>query len=279
MAFKLGNFAIDEILYGTAQNFSDELLYTLDQLSSASIEISAESTDITDKKGNVVRTVYTSKSGTFNATNAFLHPALMNAASGSDIESATTTAAIEMPKMVRVEAGKSIDVTDAKTGSIHVVGLFGNGANSDELTQDTTASLANNTYGIATSEGVTTLTVPAASEGSGSSAITGPTIYVVRYQRDVTSGLKLVNRGDKFPNSVRLTLYCSYVDPCSDVLKPCYVYLPSFMPDPNVTISLDRESQEMDFNGTVQLDYCSTEKTLYIIYFPEEDIYVSGTNA
>ena len=29
MAFRLGNFNIDEILFGVAQNFNDELLYTL----------------------------------------------------------------------------------------------------------------------------------------------------------------------------------------------------------------------------------------------------------
>ena len=89
MAFRLGNHSINEILFGVAQNFEDELLYTLDQLSSASVSITAESTDITDKKGNLVRRIYKSKSGEFTATNAFLHPAVMNAASGSQIESAS----------------------------------------------------------------------------------------------------------------------------------------------------------------------------------------------
>ena len=80
--FRLGNFNIDEIIQGAAEDFSGNLLYTLDQLSSASIEISSESQDITDKNGNIVRTIYKSKQGTFNATNAFLHPQIMNAASG-----------------------------------------------------------------------------------------------------------------------------------------------------------------------------------------------------
>ena len=51
MAFTLGNHYIDEILYGVAENDEKEIVYALDQLSSASIEISADSTDITDKKG------------------------------------------------------------------------------------------------------------------------------------------------------------------------------------------------------------------------------------
>lgn len=41
---------IDEILYGVGE-VDGELSYVLDQLSDASIEISADSTDITDKKG------------------------------------------------------------------------------------------------------------------------------------------------------------------------------------------------------------------------------------
>ena len=76
-----------------------------------------------------------------------------------------------------------------------------------------------------------------------------------------------------------MTFFCSYMDPCSDGLKPCYVYLPSFMPDPSVTVSLDREAQEMDFNGTLQIDYCATDKPLYYIFFPGDESVYSGAAA
>lgn len=267
--FRLGNFNIDEILFGTAQNFNDDLLYTLDQLSSASIEISAESTDITDKKGNVVRTLYTSKTGTFNATNAFLHPQIMAAGSGNEIERATSDSTIVMPKMVVVPAGKKLDITDADTTTIQVIGIFGNGANSAALTLGTAAS-----YNPAKNTGEyfidgTTLEVPA-------EAADFPIQYLVKYNRDVKDGIKLVNTSDKFPSTVRLTLQCSYMDPCSDTLKPCYVYIPSFMADPSMTISLDRETQEMDYNGTIQMDYCGVDKILYVIYFPDDELVSTG---
>ena len=49
---------LKEILYGVAEKTTtvngvseSNIIYALDQLSSASIEISADSTDITDKKG------------------------------------------------------------------------------------------------------------------------------------------------------------------------------------------------------------------------------------
>lgn len=266
MAFRLGNFNIDEVLYGVAQNFSDQILYTLDQLSSASIEITSESSDITDKHGNVVRSIYKSKNGTFTATNAFLHPQIMNAASGSDIEMASETAPIEMPRIDVIAAGASITINPAENSVVSVIGLYGDGSNGDVLTQSTAASLVSKTFGLVDN----VLTVPAA----GTDA---PTQYLIKYQRNVTSGMKLTNRADKFPSTVKLTLYCSYVDPCEDDLRPCYVYIPSFQADPSTTISLDAETQEMDFNGTLQVSYCDgAGKDLYFIYFPDEDIVVSG---
>ena len=267
MAFRLGNHVIDEILFAIGQDFEDNLLFTLDQLRSASIAVTTESTDITDKKGRLLRRVYRSKSAEFSSTNAFLHPAIMAAGAGSDIENASETNAITMPKIVSISAGATLDVTDAKAGTIHVMGIFGNGANDVELTAGT-AAVAGETYKL---DG-TDLTVPA-----GGTDL--PTVYIVRYDRDVESGMKIANLADKFPNTIRMTYLCSYVDPCDDELKPCYVYCPSFMPNPDMTINLDSENQEMDFNGIIQTDFCGgAEKVLYIIYYPDEDVTVVASS-
>ena len=93
--------------------------------------------------------------------------------------------------------------------------------------------------------------------------------------RDVDSGIKLVNDAEQFPEAIRLTLSCSYSDPCGE-LKACYVELPRFVADPSTTISLDSENVQMDFNGNLNIDFCSTTRTLYNIYFPETDAVVSG---
>lgn len=263
MSFRLGNHTIDEILMAVATDFAEtEMLYAVDQLNNASIAITSDPREITDKNGNVVRRIYKSKNGEFTSTNAFLHPALMNAGSGSTIEEASATKAIAMPKIQIIGAGSEIDVADAVTGSIKVKGIFGNGANSENLTADTSAaSFADLTYKLVDNK----LTVPAA----GTDA---PVNYVVMYTRNATAGLKLTNTADKFPESVRLTLYVSYVDLCTESLKPAYVVLPNFMADPSVTINLSSENQEQDFNGTLQVDYCSGTKVLYYIYYPEDDI-------
>ena len=266
--FRLGNFTIDEIIQGTAENFEGQLLFSLDQLSSASIEISSESTDITDKNGNVVRTIYKSKTGTFNATNAFLHPQIMNAASGSDIETATSDHVVVMPKFELIKAGatKTLDASiDADT--LKVIGIYGNGANSPALEKDTTASEGKYAYDETTQK----ITLPDAGEDM-------PVNYLVKYDRDVDNGMKLVNTADKFPKTMVLTLYCSYVDPCDDSLKACYVLLPSFQPSPETTINLSADEQEMDFNGNIQVDYCGGDKLLYAIYFPDEEAVKSAVS-
>lgn len=267
MAFYLGGHKIDEILHAAAQDFSDNLLYTLSELSNANITISAESDDFTDKKGNVIRKTYRSKTGRLEATHAMLHPAAMNAGSGSDIITATAENPQEMPKILTIVAGSTVDVSDAKEGTVVVMGLYNNGANGAALTQGTEA-VVDKTFALVEGK----LTVPAAAEGA-------PIQYFVMYKRDKTEGIILKNSADTFPVAQRLTMLCSYEDPCDSALKSCYVYLPNFMPDPNMTINLDSANQEIDFNGDLNIDFCGTSKDLYYIYYPNEGTVVSGVVA
>ena len=281
MAFILGNHTIDEILQAIATDFNEtEIYYTVDQLSGASIAITSDPREITDKNGNIVRRIYKSKNGEFTSTNAFLHPAIMNAGSGSTVEVASATSAIAAPKVTIVAAGGTFNVTGAAEGSVKVIGIYGNGANSGKMTEATSGSAAfdpakgEGTYTITTAEGVDTLAVPAIPDtpATGYDKKDYPVNYLVMFTRSMTSGIKLTNTADKFPSAVKLTLYVSYVDPCSEELKPAYVVIPNFMADPSVTINLSSDNQEMDFNGTLQVDYCSGTKVLYYIYYPDEDI-------
>lgn len=259
--FKLGNFTIAEILLGVGEQ-DNQVLFTLDQLMNASIEMSSESQEITDKKGNRVRTIYKSKNGTFTATNAFLHPQILALASGTNPEYAGTGAkAIDMPKIVQEDAGKVIDLSDMKDGTLpKVIGVFGNGANDIAKTKEEVTAMISGT----------TLTLPAAGKDL-------PVSYVVVYERSVESGIKIVNDAYTFPETYKLTLQVSYFDICDDQLKLAYVVLPKFQPSPDQTISLNAEDQNVDFNGSLNVDYCSgTQKTLYTIYFADNDTVETG---
>ena len=275
--FILGNHTIDEILQAVATDFKQtEIYYTVDQLQDASIAITSDPREITDKNGNIVRRIFKSKNGEFNSTNAFLHPALMNAASGSDIEQASDQHPIDMPKIIVAQAksGATVDVDVTGAGAdLKVIGIYGNGANSNKITVKTTGDASfdpeKGTGDVILADD--TLTIPAI-------GTTGeyPVSYMIMYTRSAESGYKLTNTADKFPSAVTLTLWASYVDPCSEDLKPMYIVIPNFMADPSVTINLSSENQEVDFNGTLQVDYCSGVKVLYYIYYPDEELVESG---
>lgn len=266
MAFKLGNHYIDEILYGVAEK-NGNIEYALDQLSSAQIEISADSTDITDKKGNIIRTTYRSKTGTFTATNALLHPAAINAQSGQPIQYAGTGSgqAIVMPKIVVVPAGGEVILGEFTDASLRVIGLFGNGANDVALSAEAAAARVSGTGSG------TKFTAPAAGDDL-------PIKYLVKFERSVTSGAMLQNTTAVSSDLVKLTLFCAMGDPCQDSLRPCYVVIPRFAADPSMTISLDAETQEIDFNGNLNVDYCAGTSSLYYIYYPDEDLVVTGAS-
>lgn len=264
--FKLGNHVFDEILVGVMTDFAEsEIWYTLDQLSSANIAITSDPKEIRDKNGNLVRRIYKSKDGEFSATNSMLHPAVLNAASGSDIEKATTTAPIDMPKIVIVAPGTTITDADGDTDTYKVIGIYGNGANSDPLKAGAAASFDDGTFLVSG----TSITVPATGSTEG---IDYPVNYLVMYTRSSKDGYKLTNRADKFPDSGRFTMQASYVDPCEESLRAAYIVIPNFTPDPAITINFDSDNQEVDFNGTLQVDYCSGTKVLYYIFYPDENI-------
>ena len=257
MAFKLDDIIIDRIQYGVAESFDGELLYTLTQLSEATIDITAESKDAVDATGTLIKRFFQGKSGEFTAQNAMLNLNILGAASGEGKITATEEAAIAMPKIVTVKAGSTITLKDYVEGSVTVNALGTNGAMGRAYEQAVSAS--DSAFGL-TEDGV--LTPPAdAAEAQ----------FIVKYTRNVTSGVAIKNKADKFPQTCKLTLKALAVDPCSaDTLRAVYIVLPSFQVSPEVSINLQTDAT-MEYKGTLQVNYCSEAKELYSIYFAEED--------
>lgn len=167
-----------------------------------------------------------------------------------------------MPQIFVIDAGVHTVLTGIKTGTLRVIGLYGSGANAEPMTAAQAAALL---------EGdVFNTPAPGADQ---------PIQYLVKYERDVESGAMLTNSTKDIPGLVKLTLFCAYGDPCKNDLRPCYVVIPRFAPDPSMTISLDAETQEVDFSGNLNVDYCAGTQALYYIYYPDEDLVLSGVAA
>ena len=192
-----------------------------------------------------------------NLTNALLHPAALNAQSGSAIQYATAAAggAIVMPKIIvtpaiavpdgtteqESENMRSVEINEYTAGTIRVIGIYGNGANDKPIDPEDIVSM------VRSSGGTTKIVLPA-------KTLDGPTQYLIKFERNVTSGAMLKNTTSVSSDLVKLTLFCAMGDPCEDSLRPCYVVIPRFAADPSMTISLDAETQEVDFSGNLNVD-------------------------
>ena len=100
MSFTLDDLVIDRIQIATAENSKGELLYTLTQLSEATIETTAESKEAKSAEGSLIKKFYQGKAGTFTATNAMINLNVIGAASGTDKQvGGASEAMIQMPKI------------------------------------------------------------------------------------------------------------------------------------------------------------------------------------
>lgn len=258
MAFKLGNIVVDRVQYGVAENFNDELVYVLDQLMDVSINVTAESKDATDAQGTLIKRFFMGKTGELSANHAIVSLGLMNAQAGDTAAYASEDSMIAMPKIITVKAGTTVTLKNVVDGSIMVNALDPNGAMGMAYTMGTAASETE--FGFDGETGVFTPPTDA-----------NETQFIVKYTRNVASGVVIKNKANVFPKTVRLTLRVLAIDPCKpDTLRAGYVYIPSFQLSPDVELTLDTESQQA-YNGTLQVDFCSADKTLYEFYWADED--------
>lgn len=275
MAFKLGDVIVDRLQFGYGAKTNGTPLYALTQLTEANIDITADSTDINDKDGNLVYRKYTGKKGEVTATNAFLNLAVVEAISATDAEIATEDNGIVMPMIQIVKAGETLDITGYVDGSVHVNALSVKGSmGKDEFAKGSSATATE--YFIkhtdASGEAESPDYKPATDVLEPPTA-DGETQYVVKYKKTVTSGAKITNSGKKFPKSHELFFKALVVDKCeTDVLRAAIIHIPSFMPSPEFSLALQGgDSQTMDYKGSMMLNACSTDDELFSIYYIDEE--------
>ena len=275
MAFKLGDVVIDRLQFGYGAKSDGTPLYALTQLTDANIEITADSTDINDKDGNLVYRKYNGKKGEVTATNAFFNLAVVETISATDAEIATEKKGIVMPMIQLVKAGDTLDITGYEEGSIHVNALSPKGSmGKDEYKKGSKASATE--YGIKHTDATGTSGsdgyVPASDVLEPPTA-DGETQYIVKYKKTVTSGAKITNSGKKFPKAHELFFKALVVDRCEpDVLRAAIIHIPSFMPSPEVTVALQGgDSQSMDYKGAMLLNACAGDAELFSIYYIDEE--------
>lgn len=268
MAFKLGDVIIDRLQFGYGARSNGTPLYALTQLNEATINVTADSQDITDKDGNLVYRKYTAKIGEVNATNAFMNLAIVEALSATTAEIATKGNGIVMPQFKIVKAGDTLDITNYVEGSVVVSALSTKGS-------------MGSTYALGSAASATEFAIThtdADGDTPAKDVLTPPTDadevqYVVKFKKTVYSGAKITNSAKNFPKSHELYFKALAVDPCDkEVLKACIIEIPSFMPSPEMELNIaGGDSQTMNYTGAMMMDYCSVGQDLFNLYFIDEE--------
>lgn len=245
MAFSIDGIIIDRIQMGIAEDFSGNILYTLTQLADASIEVSTESKEARDATGTLIKKFYTGKSGTFTANNAMIDFNILAASTGSPKEVANEGHQITMPGVLTIPVGtKTTELKGVVEGSVRVIGIAANGTKVADYTKDVAA---NETKFSISGE---TLSLPTANNVAN---------FVVKYDRKVSSGVKVANKADEFPRTIKLTLKALAVDACTpDTVRSVYIVLPSFQVSPDTNLSLTTDAQ-LTYNGDLQVAYCGND--------------------
>ena len=260
MSFRLGDKIYKEILYFYTEDLSTQNpLYVLTQLNNATVDITAQSTDVNDKNGNLVKKIWKSKAGTFSATNAFVNTNIIAASSGSTPIFASSGNKITMPRMLHVKKGTEVDIPDYVSGSVKVAQYFGDGSIGKTYTLGVDSASATE---FVIASGTKKLTLPTDPETE---------MYFVKYLREVESGALISNKADEFPSSVRAIMKATYYNPCKkNELKADYIEFPSFQVSPETSFPINADSATMDFKGDLEIDYCGTDKVLYNVYDADE---------
>lgn len=248
MAFKIDDMIVDRIQVAYMETTSGDPIGTLTQLSEATLEVSAESTDAVDKNGTLIKRFWRGKTGTFTATNAMLNLNVMAQMSGTSKKDASVAgdasyfAAVPGLAIVKVAANSKATLPGFVAGSAKVNYLYNNG------TMGETVDAGDYTIAVPTGETDYVFTAPATQPSTDVDRV------IVRYNRTADSGVAIKNSADKFPQTIRLILKVLIVDPCdASQLRAAYIDIPSFQPSPEVSITFSSDGT-IDFSGDLQVN-------------------------
>ena len=271
MGFNLGDIIVDRVQYAYAEDSKGNLLYTLTQLQDVSINITADSTDAVDNQGTLIKRFWKSKSGELNANNAMINLNIVAAVAGEGSVSSADGTTLTMPKIIAVNQNKTGDAEIELCTAEHASQIVDGTIKVNDFTNSGTSGKA---YSKATgSEGDVKENEFVYSNGKIKLPKVPNGRFIIKYERTIEAdkGTRIINKGDKFPSTVKLTLKALVVDPCeTDVVRAAYIVIPSFQVSPELEISMTSDGQ-LPYNGVLQMDYCSADKALYEIYYADDD--------
>lgn len=280
--FDINNFVIDHVLRGTMLSTADNsVLWSLTQIKSPSLSMTAETVDATDALGTKIMTFERAKEATFTGENALFDLGLLAAQSGStkeyssDADKITVTMFDSLEISTANKTSGSIDlskvpvsvtVESVATNSItQIFKLKGDSTLGVSYTPVTsgTAATATQFYIAADSK---TLKFP-------TDLVAGDKIFIVYdYLADgvaANGAVQVQSSADNFPTAGKFVMEVLGADICDPTTKVyAYLIFPNCKLSSETDLAFETE-MSMGFTLTASQDYCSGDNLLFKIVIPE----------
>ena len=241
----LNNFVVDRILRAVGKDGDDNLLFAINQVTNASLNVTSETAEAVDALGTPIAIFNRAKTAEFSAENAIFDLSLMATQAGSKKIVASESDPILAPAFDLVEDG-ALKHTPVDADAVKFYHVNGDGSIGAEVSR----------AGVEIS-GLTVTGLPA-----------DDSIMAV-YEYNAEGAVAVINSATEFPKACELVLEVLGCDVCNqEELMYAYLIFPKFKISPDFDWSIATDGSH-PFSGQAMQNYCDSKKELYKLIIVE----------
>ena len=256
MAFNLNNFVIDRIIRAIGKNKEDEILFAINQVTNASLNVTSETAEAVDALGTPIAIFNRAKSCEFSAENALFDIELMATQAGSKKIVASADSKMLVPSFETVEEGE-LKHTPAEDSEVKLYVLNGDGSIGEKL-EISADGAADGKVGL---DGTTLTGLP--------EDVNVMAVYEYEAGAEGEGAVAVINSATEFPKACELVLEVLGCDVCNqEELIYAYLVFPNFKISPDFDWSIATDGTH-PFSGQAMQNYCDAKKELYRLIIVE----------
>lgn len=262
MAFDINNFVIDHVIRGVMEDGNGEYLWSVNQITDPSLNVTTEEAEATDALGTPIATFNRGKQADFSANNSLFDLGLFAAQNGVEKQVASSSDKITAPafETIDVKSGDTeVTLAHSPVADIAVIHYMnGDGSLGKAYTAGSSTSDTQFVYNKEDHK----ITLP--------TNLAAGQIFVM-YEYETENAVSVTGDAINFPKSGKFTMEVLGTDTCdTSTLIHAYLVFPNAKLDANVDISFTTEGNH-PFTIKCQQKYCDSQKILFKLIIPEED--------
>lgn len=237
----LNNFVVDRIIRAVGKSKEDEVLFAINQVTNASLNVTSETAEAVDALGTPIAIFNRAKTAEFSAENALFDLNLMATQAGTKKVDGTVVA----PAFDIVEGGV-LKHAPIDADAVKFYNVNGDGSIGAEIERT----------GISI-------------EGTTVTGLDAEAQVMAVYEYNADNAVAVINSATEFPKACELVLEVLGCDVCNqEELIYAYLIFPNFKISPDFDWSIATDGAH-PFSGRAMQNYCDAKKELYRLIIVE----------